>query len=104
MFEEGWKVWKRGYDAWEAQANQVFEAWLKSPLMLTPAGAMMSAWLKARAQREKAMGMWWSSMGLPTREDQDRTLHALNDLQSRLIDLEDQLHDLRAEQPPKGGR
>jgi hypothetical protein len=31
-------------------------------------------------------------MGLPTKHDQERTLHALNQIQSRLIDIEDRLH------------
>ncbi len=34
-------------------------------------------------------------MGLPTRRDQERAIHTLNQLQSRLIDLEERLEDAR---------
>ena len=37
------------------------------------------------------MATWWSALGLPTKRDQERTLHALNQLESRLMDLEDKL-------------
>jgi hypothetical protein len=33
----------------------------------------------------------WSAFGLSTRRDQERTLHLLNQLQSRIYDLEEQL-------------
>jgi len=38
-----------------------------------------------------AVAAWWSSFGLPTRRDQERALHKLNQLESRLYDLEEQL-------------
>ena len=40
----------------------------------------------------------WGLMGLPTKRDQERTLHALNQIQSRLLDLEEQLADQQAQQ------
>ena len=54
--------------------------------------------MKAKAASDKAVAQWWSMMGLPTRRDQERTLHALNQLQSRLIDLEEQLASLKDQQ------
>ena len=86
-----WELWKKGFDAWENRTAQLFEQLLKNPLVLEPMGAMLSATMKAKSAREKAMAGWWSSLGLPTRRDQERTLHALNQLESRLLDLEERI-------------
>ena len=86
-----WELWKKGFDAWENRTAQLFEQLLKNPLVLEPMGAMLSATMKAKSAREKAMAQWWSSLGLPTRRDQERTLHALNQLESRLLDLEERI-------------
>lgn len=88
-----WEFWKKGFDAWESTTAQYLEQWLKSPLALTPAGAALTATMKARAAAERAMTTWWGALGLPTKRDQERTLHALNQLQSRLLDLEERLAD-----------
>jgi hypothetical protein len=47
--------------------------------------------MKAKAAGDRAVAAWWGSMGLPTKRDQERTLHALNQIQSRLLDLEERL-------------
>jgi hypothetical protein len=92
----GWDLWKKGFDAWENATAEYAEKLLKSPLVLTPGGAMLSAVMKAKAVSDKASATFWGNLGLPTKRDQERTLHALNQLQSRLIDLEERL----AEQAP----
>jgi hypothetical protein len=92
----GWDLWKKGFDAWENATAEYAEKLLKSPLVLTPGGAMLSAVMKAKAASDKASASFWGNLGLPTKRDQERTLHALNQLQSRLIDLEERL----AEQAP----
>jgi hypothetical protein len=89
-----WDMWKRGFDTWEQHTARVLAEWLKSPAVLEPSGAVLSATFKAKAARDEALGRWWALWGLPTRADQERTLHRLNQLQSRLIDLEDQLEEL----------
>lgn len=91
----GWDVWKKGFDAWEGATAQYLEQVLKSPMVLTPGGAMLTAAMKTRAASDKAVEAWWAAMGLPTRRDQERTMHALNQIQSRLIDLEEQLAEAR---------
>ena len=47
--------------------------------------------LKTKSATDKVMSAWWSTLGLPTRRDQERTLHKLNQLESRMYDLEEQL-------------
>jgi hypothetical protein len=49
--------------------------------------------MKTKAASDKAIAAWWSAWGLPTRRDQERELHKLNQLESRLLDLEEQLQE-----------
>ncbi|MCA3011088.1 MAG: hypothetical protein INH41_01675 [Myxococcaceae bacterium] len=93
-----WETWKKGFDTWEQKTAEMMEAVLKRPAVLQPMGSMLTATMKVKSATDKAMANWWELMGLPTRRDQERTLHALNQLQSRLIDLEEKLADL---EPPK---
>jgi hypothetical protein len=87
----GWDMWKKGFDAWEGATARYLEQVLKNPLVLGPSGAMLTATMKAKAASDKAAATWWGMVGLPTKRDQERTLHALNQLQSRLMDLEEKL-------------
>jgi hypothetical protein len=88
-----WDLWKKGFDAWEASTAWVLEQALKSPFVLEPAGALLTVAMKAKAASDWAISQWWRTVGLATRGEQDRAMHALNQLQSRLIDLEEQLQD-----------
>lgn len=93
-----WDQWKKGFDAWENATAKYVEAWMRSPLVLTPGGAMLTAVMRSKTAVDGAMDAWWSAVGLPTRRDQERSLHALNQLQSRLLDLEETLAEMRAQQ------
>jgi hypothetical protein len=87
----GWDMWKKGFDAWEGATARYLEQVTKNPLLLVPAGMMLKASMKAKAAADKAAANYWGAMGLSTKRDQERTLHALNQIQSRLIDLEEKL-------------
>jgi hypothetical protein len=95
----GWDQWKKGFDAWEGATAQLVEQWMKSPLVLGPSGKLLTAAMKAKAAADKAVAQWWGALGLPTKRDQERSLHTLNQIQSRLIDLEERLHDLEGGKP-----
>ncbi|MFO0763182.1 MAG: hypothetical protein U0359_42485 [Byssovorax sp.] len=87
----GWDMWKKGFDAWENATAGYVEKVLKNPLLLGPSGAMLSMVMKAKAAADKAAAQYWGTLGLPTKRDQERTLHLLNQLQSRIMDLEEKL-------------
>jgi len=91
-----WEQYKKLFYAWEGATAKYLETWLKSPLVLEPAGMWLSAMMKMKAQTDKQVASAWGLMGLPNKRDQERTLHALNQIQSRLIDLEEQLADLES--------
>ncbi|QED27378.1 hypothetical protein FRD01_09025 [Microvenator marinus] len=86
-----WQMWKKGFDQWEATTAKYLEEVIRNPAVLKASGDMLNGSMKTKAQTEKFMSQWWSMMGLPTRTDQERTLHALNQLQSRILDLEEKL-------------
>lgn len=92
-----WEIWKKGFYAWEASTAKYAEEVLRSPLVLKPSGLMLSAAMKAKARNDQLAQKWWGSLGLPTKSDQERLLHAVNQLQSQLYDLEDQLHEMQRE-------
>ena len=86
-----WKLWKKAFDQWEGATANVLEAWMKSPLVLEPAGHALSMTMRIKAATDRVVAQCWGAVGLPTKRDQERTLHALNKLESRLLDLEEQL-------------
>lgn len=88
-----WKLWKQMFDAWEGATSEYLEKVLRSPTVLEPGAAWLTAMMKLKAGTDQATAGLWGSLGLPTRRDQERTLHLLNQLQSRLIDLEERLED-----------
>jgi hypothetical protein len=93
-----WDLWKKGFDRWEQTTANYMEQVLQSPVVLGPAGRMMGQAMKTKAAADKVMTNFWGNLGLPTKRDQERTLHALNQLQSKLYDLEEQLEVMRREQ------
>ncbi|MBN4059253.1 hypothetical protein JYT22_01215 [Endomicrobium sp. AH-315-J14] len=96
-----WESYKKSFYAWENATAKYLEVWMKSPLVLEPMGACMTAAMKSKAKSDRAVAKAWGAMGLPTKRDQERTLHALNEIQSRLIDLEEQLEQQAEAQGPK---
>ena len=90
-----WEQWKKGFFVWENATAQYMEDVLKNPAVLGPSGQLLSGAMKARAKGEHALAQFWGGWGLPTKRDQERTLHALNQIQSKLIDLEERLEELQ---------
>ena len=95
-----WDSWKKGFDTWEGATAKYLESVLKNPLVLGSSGALLGMTMKAKAKYEDALANAWSSMGLPTRRDQERSLHALNQMQSRMLDLEEKLAELQPRSDP----
>jgi hypothetical protein len=86
-----WDLAKQGFSAWEQATAQYMEKVLTNPGVLAPAGAFLTAMMKTKAASDRMMAAWWSAFGLPTRRDQERALHKLNQLETRLYDLEEKL-------------
>lgn len=88
-----WDMWKKSFDAWERTTAQYLENVMQNPSVLRPSGAVLTAVMKTKTATDKALAAWWGAWGLPTKRDQERALHKINQLESRILDLEDELTD-----------
>jgi hypothetical protein len=86
-----WDQWKKGFDAWEGATAKLLEEVMKSPLVVGPSGTLMATAMKVKCAADSAKASWWAEMGLSTKRDQERVLHLLNQLQSKVMDLEEKL-------------
>jgi hypothetical protein len=91
-----WETWKKAFYSWEDATAKYMEEWLKSPLVLAPSGLMLGGAMKAKAAVDRKTSDIVGAFGLATKRDQERSLHALNQLESRLIDLEEKLAEALA--------
>jgi len=90
-----WDMWKKGFEVWEKATADYLDNVMRNPVVLGPAGNLLTVAMKTKAATDRAVANWWGVMGLPTKRDQERALHKLNTLESRILDLEDQLADER---------
>lgn len=93
-----WTIWRDGFYAWERVTADYLEKVLTSPVVLRPSGRMLGSMMKAKAAHEERVANTLSAIGLPTRREQERMLHAINMLNSRIIDLEEQLAEANQRQ------
>lgn len=98
-----WETWKKSFGTWEAATAKVLESWLKSPLLLEPTAAMLSAIVTLRSAQQRLQDAWLSSLGLASKRDQERTLHLLHELESRMYDLQERLDQQNGEGTPHEG-
>ncbi|MBX7191690.1 MAG: hypothetical protein K1X94_06520 [Sandaracinaceae bacterium] len=87
------KQWKTAFDQWENASAEYSEKVMKMPSVLVPAGRVLTGIMKAKAVSDRMQAQWWSAWGLPTKRDQERTLHLLHQLESKIRDLEEKLED-----------
>jgi hypothetical protein len=86
---QAWSAWRRWFDAWEGATARVLEQGLKNPWLLEPGGALLTGVMRLKSLSDRWVDAWWSAFGLATRREQERALHELNRLHSRLLDLEE---------------
>jgi hypothetical protein len=91
------------YAAWEKQTAAYFDKVLRNPGFLELSGNLMGAALRSKIVVDQFLMATWKSLLLPTKRDQERTLHLLNELHSRVNDLEDELTDQAAARDQKRG-
>jgi hypothetical protein len=82
---------KRAYEGWEKATAELLDVVLRSPLALDPAGRALATVTRAKNLADRAVGRAWRLVGLPSKRDHDRALHALHELESKLLDLEERL-------------
>ena len=95
-----WNRFKTGFEQWEEKTAVRLERALRSDAVLRPVGTVLTTSMKVKRVADRAVAGLWSSLGLPTRRDQERTLHAIHQLQSKIVDLEEQLAEARGPRQP----
>jgi hypothetical protein len=90
-----WKIWKSGFDRWESTTAEYLDKALQSPAFLGPTGNLLKVVMKTKSTTNRAMARGWNALGKMSREDQDRALHRINDLESQILDLQEEIQELR---------
>ena len=90
-----WKLWKSGFDRWERTTSEYLDQALRSPALLAPTGSVLKVVMHTKSATAKLVGRGWNALGVTNREEQDVALHRINQLESQLLDLQEELRTLR---------
>jgi hypothetical protein len=90
-----WKIWKSGFDRWESTTAEFLDKALQSPALLGPTGKLLKAVMQSKSAANSALASGWNALGLTSRADQDKALHRINQLESLIFDLQEEIEVLR---------
>ena len=90
-----WKIWKGGFDRWESTTAEYFDKALQNPAFLGPTGNLLRALMQSKSTANRAVARGWNALGLTSRQEQDKALHRINQLESVIMDLQEEIQDLR---------
>ncbi len=95
-------AFKEAFDVWEKHTAQFWDQALRSPLFLEALDENLRASLGFQRMFQQALDLTWRTWGLPTRRDQELTLHRLNRLESQTRQLSRRVERLLAQRgsPP----
>ncbi len=91
--------YKKFYETWEKSMSEALEMWLKSPLFAASAGKLIEKSSGFKKYLDEVMERSLNNMRLPTKNDIDRVLASLNNLEAKINDLWDKIDELKT-----GGR
>ncbi len=87
------KFFRHAFNLWEKTTRAYFDTLIRSPLFLSTSGAGLNSFFMLKKFTDRGLETCISSMGLPTRKDQVKALHLLNQLEGRLDDLKFNIDD-----------
>jgi len=90
-----WKIWKSGFDRWEQTTSSYLDKGLRSPALLGPVGKILKTVLQTKTAASGLVERGWNAVGLTSRNQQDYAVHRINQLESQVLDLKEELRDLR---------
>lgn len=93
-----WKIWKSGFDRWETTTADFLDKTLQNSAILSSSGTLIKAVLQAKGAASQVVDAGWNRLGITSRKEQDKALHRINQLESKLLDMEEEIHELRKEQ------
>lgn len=89
------KIWKGGFDRWESTTAEYFDKALQNPAFLGPTGNLLKVLMHTKSTANRAVSRGWNALGLTSRAEQDKALHRINQLESLVMDLQEEIQDLR---------
>ena len=90
-----WKLWKSGFDRWETTTAEYLESALQKASVLGPAASLLRVVMQAKIESSRMVDKGMRAIGLTSRDQQDRALHRINQLESQVLDLQEELQELR---------
>jgi len=87
------QIFDQLYQTWEAQTAAYLEKLMRNSSLLQLSGGLLNGVLRSKIIVDDMMTATWKSLMVPTKRDQERALHLLNELGSRLNDVEERVED-----------
>ncbi len=90
-----WKILKSGFDRWESTTAEYLDKALQSPAFLGPSGQLLKVVMRGKSATNRVMARGLGALGATSRTEQDKALHRINQLESQILDLQEEIEDLR---------
>jgi BMFP domain-containing protein YqiC len=86
------------FSEWEKKLAEFMDKRMRDPDFMSLVGKGISTSMDAKSAFDARMDEWFKSLNLPTRHDLERVWTTLNNLETRVIDIEDRLEALESGQ------
>ncbi len=86
-----WQNWKNNFSRWEESTANYVDRMLRNPSLIGPVATILSGAMKGKTATEAWIAMPCSLVGIPSKRDIERAAHKINQLQSRILDLEEEI-------------
>jgi len=88
--------YKKFYGVWEQTMSDALEMWQKTPLFASSIGKAIEKSSELKTYVDKMMEHALTNMHLPTKNDMDKTLAAINNIEEKINDLIERVEDLQS--------
>jgi len=89
------KSYKEFYETWENSSSELLETWVNSPLFASSIGKAVERSAEFKKQFDEAVEKTLKSLRLPSKNDIDKVLASINNLEAKINDLTDIVDDLK---------
>jgi len=93
--------YKRFYEVWEKYFSETLEAWEKTPLFSQAVGKAVERSSELKKTVDDIMERTLRNMNLPSKNDIDRALAAINKIEEKVNDLIDKVDEIAASMEKK---
>jgi len=85
------------FNLWQKPTAEFWDAYLRSPLYLDLIGNSLEISLTTQKLAKDLAESWWEAWGIPTRGQQEKILHKLNELDTQVKRLARRVEKLTRE-------